>query len=154
MVKLINSDINLLLKGFEYIAPFTTKSTRQWTTKKPRSYFAVRSVRARGVDRPRRTQRDTQREREEKRGWCGRLTVARPRGPGGEQVGAEEVGGRRARHQPRAVLGQQQDGTVRRGVAGQRRRPRRRPPRRLEQGPHCRRTRAPRRRCPPAHTNS
>lgn len=91
--------------------------------------------------------RHIERERDEER-VRRRLTVVGPRGARGEEGGAQEAGGGGAGHQPRAVLGQQQDGTVGRRVAGQRRLARGRAPRGLEQRAHRRRAIAPLRRCP------
>lgn len=76
------------------------------------------------------------------------LTVARPRGARGEESRAKEAGGGGAGHQPRSILGEEQDGTVRRGVSGEGGRARG-GPLRLEQGPHGGGTDAPRHRCPP-----
>lgn len=74
--------------------------------------------------------------------------MAGPRGARGEEGGTQEAGGGGTGHQPRAVLGEQQDGTVRSSVASERRRARSWPAGCFEQGPNRRRAIAPRRRCP------
>lgn len=85
-------------------------------------------------------------EREDEERVVRRLTVAGPRGARGEEDGAQEAGGGGARHQPSAVLGEQQERTVRRGVAREWRRTWRAvlPLRRLEQRAHPGRARLPR----------
>ncbi|CAG4962298.1 unnamed protein product [Colias eurytheme] len=75
------------------------------------------------------------------------VTVTGPRGARGEEGGAKQACGGGAGHQAGPVLREQQDGTVRGRVSGERRRARGRFPR-LEQRSHRRRTFAPGRRCP------
>lgn len=93
-------------------------------------------------------------EREDEERVVRRLTVAGPRGARGEEDGAQEAGGGGARHQPSAVLGEQQERTVGRGVARERRRTWSAvlPLRRLEQCAHPRRARLPCR-CPQPRYN-
>lgn len=102
----------------------------------------------RSVQCERRRNRQTHRKREDEERVRRRLTVAGPRGSRGEEGGAQEARGSGACHQPRAVLGEQQDGTVRSSVACERRRARSRPAGRFEQRPNRRRAIAPCRRCP------
>lgn len=106
-------------------------------------YEAVRSVQCKRRRNPTETQRFRREERVRRR-----LTVAGPRGARGEEGGAQEAGGGGACHQPGAVLGQQQDGTVGRGVPGERWGPDGHLSWGLEERPDVRRALAPRRRCP------
>lgn len=111
----------------------------------------MRSARCDGI-----RQRNTEREDEER--VRRRLTVAGSRGTRGEEGSTQEARGGGARHQPGAVLGEEEDGSVRRSIAREGRSAHRRPSRGLEQRSNCRRAITPRRRCPtttlPTATNA
>lgn len=81
-----------------------------------------------------------------------RLTMARVRGARVQQDSTEETGSGSARHQPRAVLGNQQDGAIGGGVLRQWWRSRRHASLRHKQRQHLRVGSAPSHRCPVHNT--